>query len=89
MRGNRLKLAGAGAVTSLRAQLQCSVMEPTMKREQNKVKLPKGADPDQAYHWTPEWKKGEREVNAELRKGQFVVYDSIDDMFDDMDRKAS
>lgn len=61
----------------------------TMKREQPKVNLPKGADPDQAYHWTPEWQAAEREIDAELADGQFIVYETIDDMFDDMDRKAS
>jgi hypothetical protein len=59
-----------------------------MKREQHKAKLPKEADPEQAYHWTPEWQAGEREVDAELAKGDFEVYESIDDMFDDLDRKA-
>ena len=65
-------------------------MEPvTVSRKRQDIKLPPQADPEQAYHWTPEWESGEREVDAELANGRFHVYESIDDMFDDMDRAAS
>jgi hypothetical protein len=63
--------------------------QATMKRNDKKPRVPKGTDPDQAYHWTPEWQEGEREVEAELVEGNFTVYETIDDMFDDMDRLAS
>lgn len=60
-----------------------------VNRKDQKHKLPPQADPDQAYHWSPAWEAGEREVDAELAHGRFTVYSSIDDMFDDMDRAAT
>jgi hypothetical protein len=36
-------------------------------------------DPDQAWFWTPEWQRGEREADAELTDGSGVVDRSTED----------
>jgi antitoxin PrlF len=36
-------------------------------------------DPDQAWFWTPEWQRGEREADAELAEGSGVVYRSTEE----------
>jgi hypothetical protein len=36
-------------------------------------------DPDQAWFWTPEWQKGEREADAELAASEGTVYESTEE----------
>lgn len=38
-------------------------------------------DPEesQAYFWTEEWQKGEREADEDIRAGRVTVFDSADD----------
>jgi hypothetical protein len=60
-----------------------------MHRDEHTPKQPAGTDPQQAYHWSAEWQAGEREVDAEIADGRFVVYETIDDMFDELGREAS
>ncbi len=88
--GNFLKQSKKHADAAQACSVHFDAMEmATVNRKRQDIKLPPQADPDQAYHWTPEWEAGEREVDAELASGRFQVYASIDDMFDDMDRAAS
>ena len=37
-------------------------------------------DEDQAWFWTPEWQKGEKEVNQAVKKGQTRTFKSVADM---------
>ena len=32
-------------------------------------------DPDQAYFWTEEWQRGEREADEDLREGRYCDFD--------------
>lgn len=42
--------------------------------------------PDQAWFWTPEWQAGERQVDREIAAGNLSpVYDSLDELFADLD----
>lgn len=41
------------------------------------IKPIKFTDPSQAYFWTKEWQKGEREVDEEIRKGHIHKIKSI------------
>ena len=36
-------------------------------------------DPDQAYFWTEEWQKGEREADEDIAAGRVRHFDSADD----------
>lgn len=45
---------------------------------------------DQALFWTPEWQEGEREADEQIASGNLSpVFDSVDDMFDHLDRQVS
>jgi antitoxin PrlF len=34
---------------------------------------------DQAWFWTPEWQAGEREVDEQLARGEYVTYNSSEE----------
>ena len=44
-----------------------------------KVKL---FDPDQAYYWTEEWQKRERQADEDIREGRVHRLDSLDELDD-------
>lgn len=41
-------------------------------------------DPEQEWFWTTEWQSGEREVDDELRTGNYEEFDDIDDFIDSL-----
>ncbi len=45
-------------------------------------------DPDQAWFWTPEWQRGERESEAEKAAGQSVRYYSDEEFLTALDERA-
>jgi hypothetical protein len=42
----------------------------------------------QAWFWTEGWQAGEREVNAALEQGEYVVFTSADDLIADLHRSV-
>jgi hypothetical protein len=50
---------------------------------------PTGSVPSQqAWFWTEAWQAGEREVNAALEQGAYVVFTSADDLIADLHRSV-
>ena len=45
-------------------------------------------DKSQAWFWSPEWQRREREVDADYAAGRFRVHDSTDDFLAALDREA-
>ena len=43
-------------------------------------------DKNQAWFWTPEWQRKEREADADYAAGRFRVHDSTDDFLAALDR---
>jgi hypothetical protein len=39
---------------------------------------------DQAWFWTPEWQHDERQVNEEIRRGEYATFDSVETLLDDL-----
>ncbi len=39
-------------------------------------------DPEQAYFWTEEWQKGERQADEDIAAGRYQDFDDVDDFFD-------
>ena len=42
-------------------------------------------DPDQAYFWTEEWQKGEREADEDIAAGRVKTFDTMEDFLADLD----
>ena len=36
-------------------------------------------DKSQAYYWTEEWQKGEREADEDIKAGRYVTFDSAEE----------
>ena len=43
-------------------------------------------DPSQAYFWTAEWQRGEREASEDIAKGRVKRFRSMKDLLGDLDR---
>ncbi len=44
---------------------------------------------DQAWYWTSDWQEGEREADEQIARGEgYGPFDSVEEMFDDLDRRA-
>ena len=43
-------------------------------------------DKSQAYFWTEEWQKGEAEAEADVRAGRVKIFDSVEELLEDLDR---
>ena len=43
------------------------------------VKNDKERDPDQAWYWTPEWQKAEREAEEEIQAGRVDEHETGED----------
>jgi AbrB family looped-hinge helix DNA binding protein len=42
-------------------------------------------DSSQAYFWTEEWQKAEKEASADVRAGRVRRFDAVDDLLADLD----
>ncbi|WP_204018290.1 type II toxin-antitoxin system Phd/YefM family antitoxin [Sphaerimonospora thailandensis] len=40
---------------------------------------------DEAWYWTPGWQAAEAEADADIREGRTRVFDSMDDLFADIE----
>lgn len=40
---------------------------------------------DQAWFWTEGWQKGEREVDEDIAAGRVKRFDSVEELFEDLD----
>lgn len=40
---------------------------------------------DQAWFYTPEWQKGEAEVDRQLKEGKVHISESLEKLFEDLD----
>jgi antitoxin MazE len=45
-------------------------------------------DKDQAWFWSERWQKQEQEAEADLREGRVKRFDSVEDMFDDIEKTS-
>ena len=48
------------------------------------MKPAKLIDPSQAYFWTKEWQAGEREAEADIRKGRVKRFKSVKELMTDL-----
>lgn len=47
-------------------------------------------DPDQAWFWTDEWQKGEREADEDIRAGRtYGPFDTVEDMMAEMEARRA
>jgi len=52
------------------------------------IEMPKKLiDKNQAYFWTKQWQKGEKEAAEDIKAGRVKTFDSVDELIKDLDRK--
>ena len=53
--------------------------------DEKAVLLPKKlVDKTQAYFWTQEWQKGEKQASDDIRAGRVKVFDTVDELLEDL-----
>ena len=62
--------------------------EQTPKLSVLTLKRPERVPKDQEWFWSKAWQKGEREVNEALRKGEYEVFDSAEELIKDLHSHA-
>jgi hypothetical protein len=50
------------------------------------LKRPKNVSEDREWFWSDEWQAGERQVNQELKNGEYQVFDNVDDAIAELHR---
>jgi AbrB family looped-hinge helix DNA binding protein len=45
-------------------------------------------DKSQAYYWTEEWQKAEREADEDIKAGRVKDFDSVEDLIADLHRQV-
>jgi AbrB family looped-hinge helix DNA binding protein len=45
-------------------------------------------DKSQAYFWTEEWQKGERQADEDIKAGRWQDFDSVEDLIDDLHKQV-
>ena len=45
-------------------------------------------DKSQAYFWTEEWQKGERQADEDIKARRFVTFDSVEDLVADLHKQV-
>ena len=56
--------------------------------EERAVLMPKRlVDKSQAYFWTKQWQKGEKEAAEDIKAGRVKTFDSVDELIKDLHQK--
>jgi AbrB family looped-hinge helix DNA binding protein len=54
--------------------------------DEHAVLVPKKlVDKSQAYFWTKEWQQAEREASEDIRAGRVKVFDTVEELFEDLE----
>lgn len=48
------------------------------------LKRPARVPTDEAWFWTEEWQKGEREANEDVRQGRYKTFDTVERLLADL-----
>jgi len=56
--------------------------------DERAVLMPKKlVDKSQAYFWTKRWQEGEREANEDIKAGRVRIFDSGEELIEDLDQE--
>lgn len=72
---------------ALRQGLSVDQVFEAVRREDGVIELrPRTLiDPSQAWFWSPEWQKREREADEDIAAGRVARFDSMEELFADLD----
>lgn len=59
---------------------QTTASATTFKPSIPELKRPAYVPPDEEWFWTEEWQAGEREVNEALQRGEYKVFNSVEEL---------
>lgn len=74
-------------VIALPPQWRTAPLFEAIRREDGVIELrpQETVDADQSWFWSNSWQKREREVQADIEAGRTLSYDSMEEMFDDLE----
>jgi len=87
------KISSKGQVTVPRTALEKlhlkpgDILEFTVQGHVLMAKPKKLIDAEQAWFWTEEWQKGEREADADIKSGRVTEYRSLRDFLKRREKK--
>lgn len=60
------------------------ILEAEVRGDEIVLKPKKLIDKSQAWYWTEEWQKGEREADADIAAGRYKDFDTIEELLADL-----
>ena len=89
-----VRLSARGSVTipkKLRQGLADDALFEAVRRDDGVIELHPRAliDPDQAWFWSEEWQRGEREVDENIAAGRVQVFDDVESFIAALDAEAA
>src|SRR5207302_584746 len=68
---------------------QGDLIEIEVRDGQATLRPTKLIDKDQAYYWTEEWQKAEREADEDIASGRVLTFNSTEELIDELHRRAA
>lgn len=62
------------------------ILEAEVRGDEIVLKPKKLIDKSQAWYWTEEWQKGEREADEDIAAGRVKTFDNVEDFIKDLNR---
>lgn len=62
------------------------ILEAEVRGDEIVLKPKKLIDKSQAWFWTEEWQKGEREADEDIAAGRVKTFDNVEDFVKDLNR---
>lgn len=62
------------------------ILEAEVRGDEIVLTPKKLIDKSQAWFWTEEWQKGEREADADIAAGRVKEFDNVEDLIKDLNR---
>ena len=85
---NRDNLGGAAEAGNVAVGIEEGEIVEINVEEERAVLMPKKlVDKSQAYFWTRQWQKAEKEASEDVRAGRVKTFELVDKLIEDLEQK--